>query len=330
MQIQESISNFQAPATETISLTKANVRQYIRKFFEVSKKGCTSDTYASALENFSLWVYFQDVNEITFATIEDYSNNYLQTTKSNATARLYLTAVRRFLRFFAKVTGTQDIGLLVDGIKAQQRETHHHKPLTDDQERNLLTAVQRGIAKNQSPTQQERNSRNVAIIRLLTKLGLRTIEVARLNLEDIDTSSDVPALHILGKGNKIRTLAIPANTFKALSEYVSTYRKDAEPDEPVFVNISRDSNATGERLTTRSISRIVREHLDAIGVESNNRQYTAHSLRTTCACRVYRTTSNIIDVQKVLGHSDPKTSEIYAHDEMYRDELKKSVLHLID
>ena len=76
--------------------------------------------------------------------------------------------------------------------------------------------------------------------------------------------------------------------------------------EPLFVSTSNRNN--GGRLTTKTISTMCKEGLRAIGLDA--REYTAHSLRHTTAVMLLKN-GTIQDVQSVLRHQSPTTSQIY-------------------
>ena len=112
--------------------------------------------------------------------------------------------------------------------------------------------------------------------------GLRTIEVIRANIEDMRTVADFTALFLQGKGHDEKTqyVKIPEPVEKAIREYLKA-RGTAKPTEPLFESVS-NRNVKG-RMTTRSISRIAKNHLVDSGLDSD--RLTAHSLRhTTAAC----------------------------------------------
>ena len=71
--------------------------------------------------------------------------------------------------------------------------------------------------------------------------------------------------------------------------------------EPLFT--SRSNNSKGKKLTTRSISYIVKQGLKSIGLHDNC--YTAHSLRHTTAVSILRAGGSLEKVQFTLRHINP-------------------------
>jgi len=192
------------------------------------------------------------------------------------------------------------------GVKAPKRKVKFERqPLTLENSKDLLAHF-----KNKA-------LRDYAVVNLLLRTGLRTIETIRANIEDIVFKGDRRVLLIHGKGMnaKDQLVVLTDKAYKPIEEYLST-RGKAKKGEPLFT--SQSNNSFNQRLTTKSISRMVKGGLRAIGIDS--RQYTAHSLRHTVACNILEAGGAMSDAQAVLRHSDPKTTAMYAI--MKTDELR--------
>ena len=114
----------------------------------------------------------------------------------------------------------------------------------------------------------------------MLRTGLRTIEIIRADIEDIRQQSGEAILWIHGKGrdSKNEFVLLTHEALKPIYEYLQARGRVKEPG-PLFVSLS-DRNRN-KRLTTRSIRRIVKEHLRDICLDSD--RLTAHSLRHTFA-----------------------------------------------
>ena len=152
--------------------------------------------------------------------------------------------------------------------------------------------------------------RDFAIINLLIRTGLRTIEVIRANIEDIRQESGEAVLWIQGKGrdDKDEFVLLTEGTFKPIRDYLSS-RSITDNKEPLFASLS-DRNK-GNRLTTRSISRIVKNKLKEIGL--NNDRLTAHSLRHTAITLALKGGATIQEAQALGRHANINTTLIYSH-----------------
>lgn len=140
--------------------------------------------------------------------------------------------------------------------------------------------------------------------------GLRTIEVIRANIDDLRALGDEMVLYIQGKGKDEKSdfIKITPPAEKAIRKYLKL-RGKAEGTDPLFCSLSH--NSTGERMTTRSISRIVKDRLIAAGLDSD--RLTAHSLRHTAATLNLLNGGTLDETQQLLRHSKIDTTMIYAH-----------------
>jgi integrase/recombinase XerC len=117
-------------------------------------------------------------------------------------------------------------------------------------------------------------------------------------------------LYIQGKGHEEKTdyIKLSAPAEKAIRAYLSN-RKDADEAEPLFTSTS--NNNKGERMTTRSISGIVKAKLVNAGYDSS--RLTAHSLRHTAVTLSLLAGKDIAEVQQFARHKNLATTLIYAH-----------------
>ena len=140
--------------------------------------------------------------------------------------------------------------------------------------------------------------------------GLRCVEITRANIEDLRTAGDSAALYIQGKGREEKTeyvkLAPPVE--KALRDYL-TDRGDTDGRAPLF--ISDSNHGRGGRITTRSVSRLVKNHLRAAGFNSD--RLTAHSLRHTAATLNLLNGGTTEETRQLLRHASINTTLIYSH-----------------
>jgi len=97
-------------------------------------------------------------------------------------------------------------------------------------------------------------------------------------------------------------------TLKPINEYLAE-RDKTEDAEPLFGSLS-DMNQ-GQRLTTRSVSRIVKGYLRRIGLNSD--RLTAHSLRHTAITLALKGGATIQEAQALGRHANINTTLIYAH-----------------
>lgn len=158
--------------------------------------------------------------------------------------------------------------------------------------------------------------RNYAIILLAITTGLRTIELSRANFEDIQRRGLNTVIYVQGKGRREKDefVIIPRKTKEVIRDY-TRFREEQgymiNTDlAPLFASHG-NRNISG-RMSTRSISRLVANAYEAVGIRSS--KITPHSLRHTAATLSLINGGNLRETQKMLRHSSVRTTEIYAQD----------------
>ena len=253
----------------------------------------SKNVYRRGLLYFFRWVESTGrvISELTRADIITFKDSLLAT-HSNLSVAGYLVALRRFYEW---CEGNKLYPNIAKGIKSPKRKNAYLKEhLRENQIHDLLKYY-------------EGNLRDYAIINLLLRTGLRTIEVVRANIEDVTYKGGQRILKVWGKGrdDKDTFVVLTDKAYAPIRAYLDT-RKSATLKEPLFVSTS-NRNLQG-RLSTRTISKICKEGLVAIGLDAH--EYTAHSLRHTTAVMLLKNGS-LADVQSVLRHASPATSQIY-------------------
>lgn len=152
--------------------------------------------------------------------------------------------------------------------------------------------------------------RDYALISLLTTTGLRVIEIHRADIQDCRTLGNGTVLYIQGKGKQDKTdfVKIQPEVENALANYLKA-RGSASKDEPLFT--SHSNNSKGKRLSTRTISGIVKTRFRAVGLDSE--RLTAHSLRHTAVTLSLLNGNSLQETQQFARHSNLNTTLIYSH-----------------
>jgi integrase/recombinase XerC/integrase/recombinase XerD len=259
----------------------------------------SKETYRKALKYFFEWIGEENIHKPTREDILAYKR-FLETNRlSSLTLSNYLVAVRRF---FEWCEGIKLYPNIAKNIKGARRSRHFRKePLTVEQIRELLSHIDCSTIQGK---------RDYAMINLMLRTGLRTHEVIQANAGDIRQQAGETLLYIHGKNrdDKDEFVLLTQETLNPLYEYLQT-RGKIEDKAPLFVSLS-DRNQ-GKRLTTRTIRRIVKEHLRAIGL--NNNKLTAHSLRHSFATNAILNGAPLMQVKEAMRHKNIETTTIYAH-----------------
>ena len=148
--------------------------------------------------------------------------------------------------------------------------------------------------------------RNRAMLEIFYSSGLRLSELAGLDLIDLDFNQKL--VKVRGKGRKERIVPVGGPALKAVQEYlgkIGEIRKDTSGNifkKPLFLN------ARGERITTRSIARIVNEITSKSGI---GRKISPHALRHSFATHLLNAGADLRSIQELLGHESLSTTQKY-------------------
>ena len=271
--------------------------------------------YRRTLKQYFNWVEDKGylLSEIARPQLLEYKEELLNSNMSSLTVGSYITSVRRFYEW---TEANKYYPNVAKGIKTPKRKQQFKKqPLLPAQATALLSYY------------QDKALRDYAIVNLLLRTGLRTIEVIRANVEDITFKGSQRVLLVHGKGRdeKDNFVLLTDKTYQPIAEYLATKGK-VNSSEPLFTSTS--NNSKGERLSTRSISYIAKEGLKAIGLDE--RAFTAHSLRHTTAVNILRGGGTLEQAQMTLRHSNPATTQIYTATLNEERRLQNSGEALID
>ena len=143
------------------------------------------------------------------------------------------------------------------------------------------------------------NSRDLAIIDILSSTGIRVGELVNLNITDVNFEKR--ECIVLGKGNKQRKVYFDARTKIHLHEYVANRHDETNA---LFVSLNNPHN----RLSIRGIETI----LHKIGSNLKSTKVHPHKFRRTLATKAIDKGMPIEQVQVLLGHSQIDTTLRYA------------------
>jgi site-specific recombinase XerD len=143
--------------------------------------------------------------------------------------------------------------------------------------------------------------RNHALLAMFLDTGLRLGELIALDLNDVDVARAVIRVRE-GKGSKERYVYAGRSLAKALRSWVEV--RAFSPEEPAFF-----ATRGGMRLDRRNVGRIVER--TAQRAKLNGKRVHPHLLRHTFATHFIKNGGDPFSLQRILGHSDIKTTSIY-------------------
>ena len=305
-----------AQAQEVATVAPLRIKELVDSFIDAQDvKPSSKLLYRRTLRQYFSWVERKGylLSEISRPQLLAYKDELLSSGHSSLTVGSYITSVRRFYEW---TEANKYYPNVAKGIKTPKRKQQFRKqPLLPAQATALLSYY------------QDKALRDYAIVNLLLRTGLRTIEVIRASVEDITYKGSQRVLLVQGKGRDERDnfVLLTEKAYQPIAQYLATRGNVVGPD-PLFTSTS--NNSRGERLTTRTISHIAKEGLKAIGLDE--RSFTAHSLRHTTAVNILRAGGSLETAQFTLRHSNPATTQIYTATLNEERRLKNSGEALLD
>ncbi|NCC76214.1 MAG: integrase [Clostridia bacterium] len=278
----------------------------------IDAKPATIDTYSRNLRQFFAYLAANEITTPTRSDILGYRDYLKASGHKPATITGYIIAVRQFFKWTESEGVYHNAAANIKGARIER--SFKKDPLTSRQAQQVLAAID---------ATTRTGSRDYAILALMMTCGLRTVEVIRADIGDIRALGDETVLYIQGKGKdeKSELVKLAEPTELAIRAYLS-FRGKPSTDAPLFASESHRN--TSERMTTRSISRIVKERLRSVGLDSD--RLSAHSLRHTAATLNLMNGATLGETQQLLRHAKIDTTTIYAH---HLDRAKNNSEHRI-
>lgn len=292
---QTALTSPKAGSLQRQELTADLYRQFIAY---IDASPATIRAYTGHLRQFMRYLNENGIKQPTRETVIAYREE-LKTRCKAVTVQNYIEAVKLFFSWTAQAGLYPNIADHVKGVKISKE--HKKDYLTSEQAAAVLSEIDRSTPQG---------LRDYALIALTLTGGLRVIEAHRANIGDIGKAGNATALYIQGKGreDKADYVKLPIEVETALRAYLKS-RGHPEPQQPLFTSLSHNSN--GQRLTTRSISGIIKKRLVNAGYESD--RLTAHSLRHSAVTIALLEGNSLQETQQFARHKNITTTQIYAH-----------------
>ncbi|ASJ56116.1 recombinase [Brevibacillus formosus] len=240
------------------------------------------------------------IDEVLVTDIEDFLL-YLKTERAYAPASRQRN-LHTFRSFFAyaqkKEWVPRNIALSVEKIKVQQKERTYLEEAEVDE---LVNEIDHPLIR--------------LVVMVLYMTGMRISECLNLKVDEVKWDQQV--IHVVaGKGNKDRFIPISPRLLPMLKEYIIHHRPDSDSNR-FFC-----TKKTG-KLSPVYVNREITEAVKRLGW---SKKVTAHILRHSFASQLVKKDVNLVQIQKLLGHSSLNVTSVYTHTNL--DQLRDAISHL--
>ena len=223
-----------------------------------------------------------------------------------STASTYLTAVKSMFKWLESVRAYPNVAADIKTVKLVGN-IHRKDALTPAQAKRVLQVLK-------GDTLQAK--RDFALVNLLIRVGLRSVEDTRGRLGDLRNRGDQTILLVQGKGRveKDALVVLTDATLGPIYDYLAARRCEEREvvgggDSPLFASLS--NKTYGKPLSTRSIRQIAKEALRAAGLDSE--RLTTHSFRHSAVTFALLGGASLQQAQALARHTNLTTTMVYAH-----------------
>ena len=319
----------------------------------------TTRTYLTNLKQFAAWLRYRAINRPTrpdiisyrdYLTTEhdaiqldpdsvegwtyrtDRAGNRCRITCKPTTVKIYLQSVRQFFSWTAASGLYPNIAANIHAPKVRQ-DFHRKDALTAAdvlaieksieqaaEARTEAAATAKKDTAGRISRATEQGKRLYAMYTLAVNAGLRTVEISRATVKDLEVKGGRAVLYVWGKGHAEADAKKPLapEVYAAIRDYLDSRSDRPTANSPLFVSTGNRSG--GKRIAETTISKMLKQAMQQAGFDSE--RITAHTLRHTAGTNVQEITGNLFLTQKYMRHNNPATTEIYLHNSTERQETE--------
>jgi integrase/recombinase XerD len=235
--------------------------------------------------------------EVGKDAIVGYILNLKEREYTSSTVARKVAAIKSFFHYLvAEGVVKADPTATLDSPKVKKRLP---KAISRDDIGRLLAAPAKGTSA--------KSQRDHALLELLYASGMRVTELVSLDIDDVNPVSG--SVRVRGKktSSKERVIPIGDHALEALQLYLDKGRLQLMrgPEERALF-----LNHRGQRLTRQGLWLIIKHYVDEVGIAQD---VTPHTLRHSFAAHKLSQGKSLQDIQKLLGHANISTTQVYQH-----------------
>ncbi|MCF0145763.1 MAG: tyrosine recombinase [Eubacterium sp.] len=271
------------------------IQDYITYLHNVKKTSYNTEiSYQRDLRKASDFMRSQEMGDLTDATAKSLKAYLLYLEKGNmspATVSRSIASLRSFYQF-----------LLQENRIGEDPSAGLKPPKIEKKTPEILTAEEAALLLEQPNATTDKGLRDRAMLRLLYSTGIRVSELVHLKTEDVDIDN---ARIVCTEGGKERIIPLSADTVEAISVYLESARGRlirGEKSSCLFPNFS------GTPMSRQGFWKLIKGYAADAGIRKD---ITPHTLRHSFAAYKIREGEDIRSLQKILGHADVSTTQMY-------------------
>ena len=265
------------------SKSEMTVERYI-DYWNLYVKFCGSEEEALKSENFAAWRQHM-------VNVDEYAANTINVRMNSVRSVVSTLAEHKLVSRETKWDFAETKGVSKKALRHRRRPNNRVK-ITAKQMRKMIGSPKPDLYEPLFAMHR-------ALLLVLGTTGMRVGEVVNLCQEDIYLSeSRPPHLRVTGKGQRERVIYLSATATQLLSEYLVSHF--AQTEKKVFLN------RRGKPISITGIQLQLAKYCRQADI-----WVTCHQLRHTFACRMIAAGVPVTSIQKMLGHSSIRTTQLY-------------------
>ncbi len=271
------------------------------KTYLVEKKAVADNTLESYSRDVNRYLDYlaQEGIELFAAdtkTVEGFVSELKASNKSAATITRTVASIRALYQYLIIIGAVESNP--AKNIKLEKTEKKLPEILNDKEIRLLLSMPN---------SDEPKGARDKAMLEVLYATGIRVSELINLNVNDVKCSKGERGEIICRGGKTMRTVPMHPAAVAAMSYYIDEIRPSLASDDSadaLFINLN------GQRLTRQGFWKIVKNYAEEAKID---KEITPHTLRHSFAMHLYQNGASLHDLQKMLGHADISSTQLYAN-----------------
>jgi integrase/recombinase XerD len=235
------------------------------------------------------------VLSVTKEDIEDYISFLRSGDVKETSIMRNISALRQFFGFL------HDEHLMPQNptleIKLRTKNKHLPKVLSESEMTSLLNYFE-----------YRQNVRTRAMLHILYGAGLRVSELVSLTTDSLiyDEETERAAILVRGKGNKERVVPLNKVSLSVVAEYIEFKGQNYKNSKFLFPSKSRSGH-----ITRQGFAKLLKEIAEEVGLPKS--KVSPHVIRHAFATHLLSNGADLISIQRLLGHRDISTTQIYTH-----------------
>lgn len=285
----------------TVKKYACNLKQFL-KYVSIKKKWVKEKDYSKLDKVDISQITTEQIQLINLDNIEDYIE-YCSTELENAESTLNnkISSLDTFYRYLVHKRIVK--ANIIEGVERPELPTRVMDYLTLEEAKRLLNTIK--------SSKTDFVIRDYCLFSLYINIGARLSELANAKIDKVDLINR--KITLLGKGNKEREVKLNDSCIKVLAdyiefrnEYIEKNKKRIKDKDALFIS------EHGNSIRSNTISTTLKKYAELAGLDVD--KVHVHALRHTSATLMYKHGKvDIRSLQKILGHSDISTTQIYTH-----------------